>query len=158
MKKTNLLLALSAMFALGLVGCKEQSEAPASSEPTSEVTSSEPAVVYTAEGVMQDITTALFGTAVLGEDYFSDGADGFYTGVSFGEYGEEYLELAVETAAEDLPEYCVEVSAPAEGTWDEGDAGYFATYATEDGSISIQLGSYVYNSQLCCQINVYPAE
>ena len=134
----------------------DSSSEPASSE--SEPSTSEPVEVseYTAEGIIQDICTNLFDSAILDEDYFSDGADGFYTGVGFGNYGSDYLKIAVTTVVNYLPEYCVEISSATAGTWDDGEDGYFATYASDDYCFGISIGSYIYNSNLCAQVNVYP--
>lgn len=124
-------------------------------ESISEESSEEPAVVYTVQGVMEDICTGIFGSAVLDDNYWSDGQGGFYTGVGFGSYGEEYLALAVNTVIGMLPDYCVEVEATHTGTWEDGSNGAFASFATDDGTISVELGSYVYNSKLYAQINVF---
>ena len=136
------------------VSVEESSEEESIEESVSEEESIDESVItYTAEGVIQDICIALFGEATLDDNYFSDGADGFYTGVSFGAYGEEYLGLATTTIINNLPDYCVEVSAPAEDTWEDGSKGVFAIYSA--GEIIIQIGSYVYNGKLCAQVNVF---
>lgn len=167
MKKS--FLGIAALAALFLGACTAKTEV-APTEITSEISevtesesssdaesSSEEAVVYTAEGVMQDICNAIFGSAVAEDDYLSDGEGGFYTGINFGSdhASEEYLEVAVTTTASYLPEYVSEVSAPAAGTWSDGEAGYFASYGIEGSELSIQIGSYIYNSNLCAQVNVF---
>lgn len=184
--KLKLVSILLSLAAISLGGCainSSSSDASQSSEPQTSITSSSstssssatsqsssessvptsssseeepPVVVHSAEETIQDICSALFGSAVVEEDYFSDGEDGFYTVVNFGAYGEEYLELAVSTVINYLPDYCVEISAPEAGTWGSGEAGYFAVYATEDYSVAVELGSYIYNSNLRAQISVYP--
>ena len=165
MKKSFLALLLSSVLLFGCNAPKgeaaESSSAAASSSEVSsssssqESSSSEPAASYTVKGVMEDICTAFFGSAVEDEDYFSDGEGGYYTGANFGAYGEEYLEMAVETVISYLPDYCVEVFAPVEDTWEDGDPGYFAGYCTDDESVNIQIGSYIYSGSLCAQVNVY---
>ena len=145
MTKLGKVLALPFMLLFGLTGCDKKSTPAPEPQP-------EPA--YVAEEVMQDICLAIFGSAEAEEDYFSDGEDGFYTGVMFGEYGEEYLAAGVQVTASYLPEYLLEVQAPEMGTWDDGEPGCFASYAPEDESVAVFIGSYIYSGYLCAQINV----
>ena len=135
------------------VSSEELSTEESSEEESQEESSEAPA--FTVQGVMEDICIGIFGEAVLDDNYWSDGQGGFYTGVGFGSYGEEYLALAVNTVIGMLPDYCVEVTATHTDTWEDGSNGAFALFATEDGAVGIEIGSYVYNAKLYAQINVF---
>ena len=178
MKKLKLLLASILCSTLMLTGCNratgtgshsgssepEVVDPSEPSEPSEPGEPSEPVVLKTALEVTADISTTLFGKVISesedSENYtYWENTDGSYgIGVSFGSYGEEYLEVAVTSAASYLPEYCIEVVAPTVGTWSDGSNGYFALYATDDEAVEVEIGSYVYNSTLCAQFTISAAE
>lgn len=114
----------------------------------------------TIEGVIQDISNAVFGSAVLNEDYFSDGEDGFYCGVIFGDGGESLLENLCKYACSFVPEYMGDapVVGPTATKLKDGSPAYTAAYLSEKKTV-VQILCYVYEtataSKLVAQYSVY---
>lgn len=120
-----------------------------------DITVLEPVLEYGAESILVEIMKTLTGAVPVKGQHYGEEDGMFYTSINFGDYGEEYLEVAVTTVISALPEYCVEYSAPTAGTWSNGAAGVFATYVTEDLSVAIELGSMINAGKLYCQITTY---
>lgn len=126
---------------------------------TYEITVNTPAPLYNPEQVLVDIMIALTGATPVKGTHYGEQDGLFYTTITFGTYGEEYLLTAVSAVVEALPEYVTEeVYAPEEGVWDDGSKGVFAGYATSDYSVAVELGSMIYEGTLACQIMTYAIE
>lgn len=114
--------------------------------------------------VISDISMALFGTAVLGDDFKYDSTeDVYYLGVRIGQfsYGVTYYASIFEYYLLDyLPEY---VFYDEENqAWYYANSQKTAVYTicySEDGSIAVQLYMYKDSSgYVCCEFDVYEAE
>lgn len=126
---------------------------------TYNITVVEPAPLYTPEQVLVDIMVALTGATPIKGTHYGEQAGLFYTTITFGAYGEEYLPVAITTVVNNLPEYVTEeVYGPEEDTWDDGSKGVFAGYATSDYSVAVELGSMIREGTLACQIMTYAIE
>lgn len=106
--------------------------------------------------VCTELTYSLFGVETNYFEYDSD-YDCYYSAFDWGTESEYTLLSAVEEAVEYLPLYFIEVTAPYEDTWEDGDAGAFAQYETDDGSIVCEIGSYAYGGSVSMQFVLYEA-
>ena len=110
-----------------------------------------------AEDIMSEIAYNIFEDETA---YKSDGEGGFYTAAQWGSTSEYDLVSAIEEfAMYCLPDsICYVLEEPALGTWSDGDDGGFAEYCNEDGSVIVDVGTYLSGSYVILQVNVYEAE
>ena len=170
MKKIKLISLLLPLIAMSLGGCKdkEESKEPASEPATSEVVPSEPSepsepveptVVYTAEGVMQDIGTAVWGSVEEGDFADADASGVVESNYTIGwtvetpEDSEECLNGVLNELVGILPSYLSVVQGP---TYTAGAItsvtpalGVSELYTiTEDEAIVAYFYNYCYNSKV----------
>lgn len=110
----------------------------------------------TVESIANDIINALFTDPDPSSDIEWDGSDAYVSVV----FETTSLEDACLAGIDYLPDYLAEEEAPHSGEWDDGDAGYFATYVDEEYIIYVEIGTYAYDEantvvQFCIYQMVY---
>ncbi len=101
--------------------------------------------------IAEDIATNLGFTS---SDIDWDGEDAYIACVIDGATS---LEEACIEGTYYLPDYLEVSEEPAAGEWDDGDAGYFATYLDSENSIAVEIGAYLSGSDYVVQFCVYQA-
>lgn len=103
----------------------------------------------TIASIAEDIATNLGFTS---SDIQWDGDDAYIACVIDGATS---LEEACTEAIYYLPDYLEVSEEPTAGEWDDGDAGYFATYLDSENSIAVEIGTYLSGSDYVVQFCVY---
>ena len=77
-------------------------------------------------------------------------------GIDWGTTSETTLQDALEEAVQYAPEYLTVSEAAHSGTWsDDNSDGWFATLGTEDGGVTVELGTYIDEGYVVLNIEVY---
>ena len=135
--KVKKLFALSLLALLPLTACDKNPGTNPGDDP-----GDEPTYVFTE--VLEDISQSLFEESYTTAFTYDSDEDVYIAYCDFEELenNDEGLEAATESVMYYLPEYFEIVQDINKDTWDEGDDGYFATLATPDDAVWVELGSF----------------
>lgn len=113
---------------------------------------------YTALSVFKDLVLSFTGNSMSDTDaatYWDKDYLEYIIGFDRDTTSETTLEAAVKEAIDYLPEYLVINEEAASGTWDDGSDGWFATLSTDDGSVTVILGSYIEDGYVVLNVEVF---
>lgn len=102
--------------------------------------------------VVEEIAYAIYAALPSDVDYFEEEDGAFYIGVDLGATS---LQTACSMGVQYLPSGLEVYEEMAEGTWDDGDSGYFVTYVDTESMVFIQIGSYQDGSYYITQFTIY---
>lgn len=112
-------------------------------------------VTMTPESLIQDLCTGVWGTAVLNDDYYSDGQGGFYTTIGMQANDESKNQYYAEMIQSYFVPENFSVYQAGETTLSSGIAAYEIVLVDFDLGLVYQITAYVHPTAACNVIQVW---